>query len=214
MINRSSRRSLRRLAPLAAALVLGGLAAPAFAQQAGEWTFGIGAHQVNPKSDNGSVAGGTLDVEVGSDVRPTITAEYFVRDNLGIEVLAAWPFEHDINIDGLGQVGSTKHLPPTVSVQYHFGEGSVKPFVGLGINYTLFMSEDTEGALAGADLELDDSFGLAAHAGIDFKVGEKGAIRIDARWIDIDTDAKLNGADIGTVTIDPLVYGAAYVFQF
>lgn len=210
MINRLS----RRLAPLAAALVLGGLATPAFAQQAGEWTFGIGAHQVNPKSDNGSVAGGTLDVEIGSDVRPTITAEYFVRDNLGIEVLAAWPFEHDIEIDGLGQVGSTKHLPPTVSVQYHFGEGSVKPFVGLGINYTLFMSEDTEGALAGADLELDDSFGLAAHAGIDFKVGEKGAIRIDARWIDIDTDAKLNGADIGTVTIDPLVYGAAYVFQF
>ncbi|MES2672543.1 MAG: OmpW family outer membrane protein [Pseudomonadota bacterium] len=207
-------RSIRRFAPLAAALVLGGLAAPAFAQQAGEWTFAVGAHQVNPKSDNGSVAGGTLDVEVGSNVRPTITAEYFVRDNLGIEVLAAWPFEHDISIKGVGQVGSTKHLPPTVSLQYHFGEGTVKPFVGAGINYTLFMSEETEGALAGSDLELDDSFGLALHAGIDFKVGEKGAIRIDARWIDIDTDAKLNGVDIGTVNIDPLVYGAAYVFQF
>ena len=207
-------RSIRRFAPLAAALVLGGLAAPAFAQQAGEWTFGVGAHQVNPKSDNGSVVGGTLDVEVGSNVRPTITAEYFVRDNLGIEVLASWPFEHDISIAGVGQVGSTKHLPPTVSLQYHFGEGTVKPFVGAGINYTLFMSEDTEGALAGSELELDDSFGLALHAGIDFKVGEKGAIRIDARWIDIDTDAKLDGADIGTVNIDPLVYGAAYVFQF
>lgn len=207
-------RSIRRFAPLAAALVLGGLAAPAFAQQAGEWTFGVGVHQVNPKSDNGSVAGGTLDVEVGSNVRPTITAEYFVRDNLGIEVLASWPFEHDISIAGVGQVGSTKHLPPTVSLQYHFGEGKVKPFVGAGINYTLFMSEDTEGALAGSDLELDDSFGLALHAGIDFKVGEKGAIRVDARWIDIDTDAKLDGVDIGTVNIDPLVYGAAYVFQF
>jgi outer membrane protein len=207
-------RSIRRFAPLAAALVLGGLAAPAFAQQAGDWTFGVGVHQVNPKSDNGSVVGGTLDVEVGSNVRPTITAEYFVRDNLGIEVLAAWPFEHDISIKGVGQVGSTKHLPPTVSLQYHFGEGKVKPFVGAGINYTLFMSEDTEGALAGSDLELDDSFGLALHAGIDFKVGEKGAIRIDARWIDIDTDAKLDGVDIGTVNIDPLVYGAAYVFQF
>lgn len=205
---------IHRFAPLAVALVLGGVAAPAFAQQAGEWTVAIGAHQVNPKSDNGSVAGGTLDVEVGSNVRPTITAEYFVRDNLGIEVLAAWPFQHDISIAGLGTVGSTRHLPPTVSVQYHFGNGTVKPFVGLGINYTLFMSEETEGALAGADLELDDSFGLAAHAGIDFEVGEKGAIRIDARWIDIDTDAKLNGTDIGTVNIDPLVYGAAYVFKF
>ena len=207
-------RSIRRFAPLAAALVLGGLAAPAFAQQAGDWTFGVGVHQVNPKSDNGSIVGGTLDVEVGSNVRPTITAEYFVRDNLGIEVLASWPFEHDISIAGVGQVGSTKHLPPTISLQYHFGEGKVKPFVGAGINYTLFMSEETEGALAGSDLELDDSFGLALHAGVDFKVGEKGAIRIDARWIDIDTDAKLDGADIGTVNIDPLVYGAAYVFQF
>ena len=207
-------RSIRRFAPLAAALVLGGLAAPAFAQQAGEWTIAIGAHQVNPKSDNGSLVGGTLDVEVGSDVKPTITAEYFIRDNLGIEVLASWPFEHDIDIVGVGRVGSTKHLPPTVSLQYHFGEGTVKPFVGLGVNYTLFLSEDTEGALSGADLELDDSFGLAAHAGIDFEVGEKGAIRIDARWIDIDTDVKLNGTDIGTVEIDPLVYGLAYVFKF
>ena len=205
---------IRRFAPLALALAFGGLAAPAFAQQAGEWTFSVGAHQVNPKSDNGSLAGGTLDVEVDSNVRPTITAEYFVRDNLGIEVLASLPFQHDVNIAGLGNVGSTKHLPPTVSLQYHFGEGNVKPFVGLGVNYTLFFSEDTTGALAGSDLKLDDSFGLAAHAGIDFKVGEKGAIRVDARWIDIDTDVELNGAGLGTVNIDPLVYGAAYVFQF
>lgn len=209
-----ARSFAHRFTPLAAALALGGLASPAFAQQAGEWTIGIGAHQVNPTSDNGSVVNGTLDVTVGSDVKPTITAEYFIRDNLGIEVLASWPFEHDIDIVGVGRVGSTRHLPPTVSLQYHFGQGTVKPFVGLGVNYTLFLSEETKGALVGADLELDDSFGLAAHAGIDFEVGEKGAIRIDARWIDIDTDAKLNGIDIGTVEIDPLVYGLAYVFKF
>ena len=205
---------IHRFAPIALALVLGGVAAPAFAQQAGEWTFGIGAHQVNPKSDNGSLVGGTLDVEVGSSVRPTITAEYFVRDNLGIEVLAALPFQHDVDIAGLGKVGSTKHLPPTVSLQYHFGDGKLKPFVGLGVNYTRFSSTGTSGALAGSDLELDDSFGLAVHAGVDFAVSEKGSIRVDARWMDIDTDAKLDGTDIGTVNIDPLVYGAAYVFKF
>lgn len=205
---------IRRYAPLALALVFGGLAAPAFAQEAGEWTFSVGAHQVNPKSDNGSLVGGALDVEVDSGVSATFTGEYFIRDNLGIEVLASLPFQHDINIKGLGRVGSTKHLPPTVSLQYHFGEGKVKPFIGAGVNFTKFFSEDTTGALAGADLDLDDSWGLAAHAGIDFKVGENGAIRIDARWIDIDTDVNLNGADIGTVEIDPLVYGAAYVFKF
>lgn len=199
---------IRRFAPLAIALAFGGLAAPAFAQDAGQWTFSVGAHQVNPKSDNGSLAGNTLDVEVGSNVRPTVTAEYFVRDNLGIEVLAALPFQHDIDIKGLGKVGSTKHLPPVVSLQYHFGKGNVKPFVGAGINYTYFFSESTSGALAGNKLSLDNSWGLAAHAGIDFKVGDKGAIRVDARWIDIDTDVSLNGADLGTANIDPLVYGA------
>lgn len=204
----------RRIAPLALAIALGGLAAPAFAQQAGEWTIGVGAHQVNPKSDNGRLVGGTVPIEVDSNVRPTITAEYFVRNNLGIEVLAAWPFEHDINVPGVGRVGSTKHLPPTVSLQYHFGQGTVKPFVGAGINYTRFFSTETTGILAGTDLELDDSFGLAAHVGVDFEVGEKGSIRIDARWIDIDTDVKLNGVDVGTVEIDPLVYGVAYVFKF
>lgn len=205
---------IRRFAPLAIALAFGGLALPAFAQDAGQWTFSVGAHQVNPKSDNGSLAGNTLDVEVGSNVRPTVTAEYFVRDNLGIEVLAALPFQHDIDIKGLGKVGSTKHLPPVVSLQYHFGKGNVKPFVGAGINYTYFFSESTSGALAGSKLNLDNSWGLAAHAGIDFKVGDKGAIRVDARWIDIDTDVKLDGAGLGTVNIDPLVYGAAYVFNF
>lgn len=203
-----------RLVPLALALALGGVAAPAFAQQAGEWTISVGAHQVNPKSDNGSLVNNTLDVEIGSNVRPTVTAEYFVRDNLGVEVLASWPFEHDINIKGLGTVGSTKHLPPTVTLQYHFGNGTVKPFVGAGVNFTTFFSEDTTGALAGSDLKLGNSFGLAAHAGLDFEVSERGSIRVDARWIDIDTDVELDGADIGTANIDPLVYGAAYVIKF
>lgn len=203
-----------RFVPLALALAIGGTAAPAFAQQTGEWTLSIGAHQVDPKSDNGSLANGALDVEVGSDAKPTITAEYFIRDNLGIEVLASWPFEHDLNIKGLGRVGSTKHLPPTVSLQYHFGNGPVKPFVGAGVNFTLFMSEETTGALAGNDISLSNSYGLAAHAGIDFEVSERGSIRVDARWIDIDTDVELNGTEIGTVNIDPLVYGAAYVIKF
>lgn len=203
-----------RTSALALALVLAGAATPALAQSAGTWTVGVGAHQVNPKSDNGSLAGGTLPVEVESNVRPTITGEYFVADNLGIEVLASLPFKHDIAIDGLGTVGEAKHLPPTVSLQYHFGQGKVKPFVGAGVNYTKFFSEDTSGALEGAELELSASWGLAAHAGVDFKVGENGAIRIDARWIDIDTDVSVDGQDLGTVNIDPLVYGAAYVFSF
>ncbi len=202
---------------LAAALALA--AAPAFAQSAGSVTFGIGAHQVAPKSDNGTLTAtplGNLKMDVGNNARPTITAEYFIKDNLGVEVLAALPFQHDIDVAGVGKVGSTKHLPPTVSLQYHFGKGKIRPFVGAGLNYTRFFSTKTEGAIAGTKLKLSDSWGLAGHVGVDFQVGAKGSIRVDYRKIDIDTKAKLNGANLGTrntVNIDPSVYGIAYVFS-
>lgn len=206
---------MKPLVQLALAATLAGLALPCLAQSRGDWTVAVGVHQVNPKSGNGSLAGGTLPLDVGSDVKPTITAEYFLRDNLGIEVLAAWPFEHDIAIQGLGRVGSTRHLPPTVSLQYHFnGEGRVSPFIGAGLNYTTFFSEDTTGALAGSDLSLDDSWGVALHAGLDFAVGDRGALRLDVRWIDIDSDVSLDGAALGTANIDPLVYGVAWRFDF
>ncbi|MET3931516.1 outer membrane protein [Lysobacter sp. OAE881] len=199
----------------ALALSLAGAATPVLAQSKGDWTLGVGVHAVDPKSGNGRLADGTLPVRVDTDVKPTLTFEYFVRDNLGVEVIAAWPFEHDISIAGLGTVGSAKQLPPTVSLQYHFNtKGKVLPFLGAGVNYTTFFSEDTRGALAGSKLKLDDSWGLAAHAGVDFALNERSAIRIDARWIDIDTDVKLDGAGLGTVNIDPIVYGAAYVMKF
>ena len=195
-------------------------AMPVLAQSKGDWTLGVGVHQVNPKSNNGALDGSTLElgrlpVEVDSDVKPTITAEYFIADNLGIEVLAALPFKHDISIDGVGIVGETKQLPPVVSLQYHFNSaGKVSPFLGGGLNYTVFYSEKTRGALAGTDLDLDNSWGLAAHAGLDFKVGERGALRVDVRWADIDAKVKVNGASLGSVNIDPLVYGAAYLWKF
>ena len=203
---------------LAASLALAAM--PAFAQSAGHWTLGVGVHNVNPKSDNGTLTAtplGNLKMDIGSNARPTITGEYFLKDNLGVEILAALPFQHDINVVGVGKVGSTKHLPPTVSLQYHFGQGKVRPFVGLGLNYTTFFSTKTEGAIDGTNLDLSNSWGLAGHIGVDFQVSEKGAIRIDYRKIDIDTKAKLNGANLGTrnrVNIDPSVYGVAYVFAF
>jgi outer membrane protein len=196
--------------------ISGVLAAPAAsAHSAGDWTLALGAHQVNPDSDNGRLATGTLPLDIGSSVRPTLAVEYFLRDNVGLEVLAALPFQHDIAIDGVGRVGSTKHLPPTLSLQYHFnGQGKVSPLLGAGLNYTTFFGEDTRGALEGSKLELDDSFGIALHAGVDLKVGEQGAIRVDVRWMDIDSDVKVDGAKLGSATIDPLVYGAAYVLRF
>ena len=95
---------------LAAALLAAAGATSVAAQSQGDFTLGFGIASVMPKSDNGILAGGQADI--GNDVRPTITAEYFIRDNLGIELLAATPFEHSINIAGIGAAGTTSRQTP------------------------------------------------------------------------------------------------------
>ncbi len=191
----------------------------AFAIPAGTWTVGAGAHYVDPKSDNGTLANGTLSVDVDGDVRPTITGEYFVANNVGVELLAAIPFHHDITLTpttgGDPINAKTQHLPPTLSLQYHF-DGynlpmNVKPFVGVGVNYTTFFKEKIS---TGAELKLDDSVGVAGHIGVDIPFAKTEALRIDARYIDIKTDATLDGAAIGEVDISPWVYGVAFVKSF
>lgn len=189
----------------------------AFAVPAGTWSIAAGAHMVDPKSDNGTLADGAFSVEVDDDIRPTISGEYFIANNVGIELLAAIPFHHDITLtDANGDTvdGKTQHLPPTLSLQYHF-DGynmpmNLKPFVGVGVNYTTFFEEK----VALGDLELDDSVGVAGHIGLDIPYAPTESFRIDARYMDIKTDAKLDGTDIGEVDISPWVYGVAFVKQF
>ena len=199
---------------LLAAAVLGAFAVGAQAQEAGDWVVKFGIHSVNPTGDNGTVAGGAFAVDVDNNARPSLQAEYFFSPNLGLEVLAAVPFKHDIMLNG-GKAASTKQLPPTVSVQWHFNpEGKVSPFVGAGVNFTTFFSVDETGPLTGTQLSLGNSWGLALHAGVDFKINDKWRFTIDARRIDIDTDVSLDGADIGTVNVDPTVFGASVGYRF
>ncbi|ODU31105.1 MAG: hypothetical protein BGP24_13005 [Lysobacterales bacterium 69-70] len=179
-----------------------------------DWTFKVGAHQVDPKSDNGTLAGGTLKTDVSGDWRPTFQLEYFLNPNWGVEVLAATPFKHDVKLNGV-KAAEVSHLPPTVSVQYHFNPGGkVSPFVGIGLNYTAFFDVKERGPLAGTQLTLGKSWGAAAHAGLDFTLSERWLMSVDLRWMDIDTEARVNGAKVGTVNIDPLAYGLAVGYRF
>lgn len=189
------------------------LAAPALAQSKGDMTLGLGVAYVAPDSSFSATAAGPLKPD--DDWRPSLTFEYFIADNLGIEILAATPFSHKVELAGAGDIVSLKHLPPTVSLQYHFDtKSAIKPFVGAGLNYTTFWDEKGIGALAGTPVSLDDSWGIALHAGVDVAVSDRGAIRADVRWINIETDATVGGAPIGKVKIDPIVWGMAYVLKF
>lgn len=192
---------------LIAALVLG-FTTNGFAHEEGSWLLKAGLTNVDPKSNNHEI----VDADAGAALN--LNATYFFTDSLALDILAAIPFEHDVVLKDGTKVGDTKQLPPTVSLNYFFNNGGrFRPYIGAGINYTTFFSEDTTGPLAGNDLDLDDSWGLSVQAGADWTINERWFVNFDVRKMDIDTDASLDGADLGTVEIDPLVYGISFGYK-
>ena len=187
------------------------IAAPAQAYEKGDMLLRVGAGSVDPKSDNSDVA----TVDTGTTL--IFNGTYFFTPNIALEVLAAAPFSHDVKLAADGsKVGETKHLPPTFSLLYHFNmDGVFHPYLGAGVNYTIFFDEETSGALAGTSLELDPSFGLAAQAGADFDLTEKMFLNVAVRWMDIDTDASIPELPLDfNVEIDPWVYSIAIGWKF
>ena len=172
---------------------------------AGDWLFRAGGSVVDPKSDNHDL------VDVEESYMVTFNGTYFITDQWAVELLAALPFEHDIDAKHGGKIGEVKHLPPTLSAQYHFlPNNNIRPYVGAGFNYTFLYEED----LDGADLDLDNSAGWAAQIGVDIDISDKLFMNAEVRYLDIDSDAKVNGVSIGTIEIDPLLFGINVGFRF
>lgn len=191
---------------IAALALVAGLSSQAFAYEQGDMVMRVGAAMVHPAGDG--ALNGALDV--GNNTQIGLDGTYMLNNQLGIGVLAATPFKHDITLNGQ-TIGSTKQLPPTVTVQYHFNtDSSFKPYVGAGVNYTQFFTERS----SLGKLELAHSFGPAIEAGFDFGIDKNWGANVGIWYADIDTDAKLNGKKLDTVKIDPVVYmiGASYKF--
>jgi outer membrane protein len=193
---------------VAAALLLSAGSAVA-ADDSSNWILRVGVHYVEPAADNHDL------VTVGAAQTLTFNLTRMIDDHWAVELLAALPFEHDISLNDGGKVADVEQLPPTLTLQYHFvSSGGFRPYVGAGANATIFFQEDTSGALAGTDLELGTSYGPTLQAGFDFDIGDAWFLNFDARWIDIDTRATLDGASLGTVSIDPITYGLSFGRNF
>jgi len=199
-------------------LTLGATSFSAQAIQAGDMFARVTLTQVAPDDDADAFSTVAVVPEVGDSTRPGVTFVYMYDNNIGFEVLAALPFKHDITVDGLGKIGETKHLPPTFSVQYYFNpQSKIRPYVGLGLNYTTFFNAKTTLTtpvdLQG-DLKLDDSFGLAAQVGIDYDINEKWFLTADARYINIETTATNSAAGTTDVEINPTVVSIGVGYKF
>jgi outer membrane protein len=222
----------------------------AMAFEAGQWFMRAGLANVAPGSSSDGIAIPALGVapipgtEAEADVETQLglTINYMVNSRWGVELLAATPFSHEIKADLNGfspglevDAGKVKQLPPTLSLNYYPMGGTgqkFQPYIGLGVNYTIFFSEDVDsdlealtGTLAGAagpvdmDLELDDSVGLAAQVGFDYFVNDNWYINAAIRYIDIETDAVFESAlgdtiTVDNVSIDPMVYQFTFGYSF
>ena len=132
-------------------------------------------------------------------------------DNIGVELVGAYPFTHTIRgdgaISGLGKIGDTKQLPPTLLAQYYFFPKSpIRPYIGAGLNYTIFFDTNAKRPLD--NLDLTNSWGYAGEVGVDVDLNKDWFVNVSSWYMDIKTRAKAQIGDVTTkshVNIDPWV---------
>jgi outer membrane protein len=193
---------------VAVALVLaGGVALPLAAQaQEGPWLVRVRA--VNLDSANKDSTG--LDLTVNDKVIPELDISYFFTPNIAAELILTYPQKHTLKAGGT-EIGSLKHLPPTLTAQYHFTQlGALKPYLGAGLNYTRFSSVELP---AGVSID-KNSYGLAVQAGVDYTVAKNVYLNFDVKKVQISTKVSSGSTELGKFKVDPLLIGAGVGYRF
>ncbi|EIZ80744.1 OmpW family protein [Novosphingobium sp. Rr 2-17] len=224
---------MRITSALVGAIALAGAAAaqPAFAADGDQtpdqrWIVRLRAIAVEPTGSTGPVEPSfpAAHTHVGGGYAPELDFTYMATKHIGAELILGTT-KHGISgrgsLDGM-KVGHTRALPPTLTLQYHFlPDAAIRPYVGAGVNYTIFYSSKASGALQEAigdtKLHLSDSFGYAVQAGVDIDVTKKIFFNVDLKYIDMDTTAKLTTGSLVNrerVHIDPLVPSVGIGMRF
>ncbi|MGI2140361.1 outer membrane protein OmpW [Shewanella baltica] len=204
---------------IAATLLAAGFSASVSAHQAGDIIVRAGAIVVAPNESSDDVAG-KGEFQISNDTQLGLNFGYMLTDNFGVELLAATPFSHDVSLGGT-KIAETKQLPPTLVAQYYFGNSQsvVRPYIGVGVNYTNFYDNEFTNDLGGAltDLSMTTSWGLAAQAGIDYQVNKNWLVNASVWYSQISSDVKfkLSGDTVVIGTdIDPWVYMVSVGYTF
>ncbi|MBV5294134.1 MAG: OmpW family protein [Curvibacter lanceolatus] len=178
----------------------------AFAQQAeGPWL--VRARAVNLQASNGDTTG--LGLSTNNKWLPEVDFTYFINKNIAAELILTVPQSQTLYSKGTA-IGSFKHLPPTLTLQYHFDMNGFKPYVGAGINYTRLSDINLP---AGVSVD-SNSFGPALQVGVDIPVGKNLYVNFDVKKVYIRTDVSAAGSKLGTFKVDPLLVGVGLGWRF
>jgi outer membrane protein len=150
-------------------------------------------------------------IHVSNKTVPEVDISYFLTSNIAAELILTYPQKHNVYLDG-DKIGTFEHLPPTLTLQYHFApESAISPYVGAGINYTRISSVHL---LDGAASLENDSIGLALQAGLDFNIDKNWSINLDVKKVQIRSDVYLSGDKISRVKVDPMLIGVGVGYRF
>ena len=215
---------------ITAAIAALALTAPAHAEAGltkGDWLVRLRGIMVAPTGSSGGITPmfPASTVDINTKVVPELDFTYMFTDNIGAELILATSKHTATGASGAlaGQpLLSTWVLPPTLTLQYHFmPKSAVRPYVGAGINYTIYYSESAssfvDSALGATDVSLSSSFGWAIQAGFDIDVSPKVFLNFDVKYIDMGTTATLTtGAIVNQVDVDinPIVAGIGLGMRF
>ena len=202
--------------------LLGALAlasAPVAAQQPAEGKFMVRLRALSLTPADKSDAIPSLSVAadaitVSKKIFPEVDVSYFFTKNVAAELVLTYPQQHDVELNGT-KIGTFKHLPPSLLVQYHFiPDGVFRPYVGAGANLTLISNVDINVASVGAlDLE-SSSVGVVGQLGADIKVGSKHFLNIDLKKVTIGSDVTKGGTKVSAVKVDPLLLSVGFGIRF
>ncbi|NOZ36802.1 MAG: OmpW family protein [Gammaproteobacteria bacterium] len=202
------------------------ICSPAAIADAGDWLVRLRALQVSPNDGSSSVSSiAGSSVGVGDDTTIELDFTYFMTRNLGVEAILG-SSQNNINgkgsIAGLNKIAEIRTLPPTITLQYHFQpDADIRPYAGLGINYTRFFdakaSNSLNSALGQTDVSLSSSWGLSGQIGVDIAIKKNWFVNFDVKYIQMNSTATLNsGGTVRQVNVDinPWFIGAGVGRRF
>jgi outer membrane protein len=204
---------MKKTAIILALSAMGMLTGGAAMAEQSPWQLRVRAVHIDPADKSSAIPGlaGENAITVSNKTIPEVDISYFFTKNIAAELILTYPQKHSVYLNG-AYIGSFKHLPPTLTVQYHFTpDAKISPYVGAGINYTRISNVNLLGGAADLD---NNSFGLALQAGVDFKIDKNWSINLDVKKVQIRSDVTAGGAYLSRVKVDPLLVGVGVGYRF
>lgn len=207
---------------VASALFLASAAAaqevPEPGKSAGDFLIRLRGIGVIP-ADNADIDPIGGDTELSNTGMPEIDFTYFVTDNIAFELIAATT-HHEVSAKstaaGNVDLGDVWLLPPTLLAQYHFfPKERFSPYIGAGINYTIFYAVDEAKNSIATDVDYENSVGWALQIGVDYRLTDSWYINADVKRLFLDTDVNINNGGVkADVDVDPWIFGMGIGYKF